>query len=116
MGGADLPAHRVETANYPVVLMGRVLAVGTSSFYDWQARRSTPSARSRADAELTEKVKAIHTMSRPNVGRAPPRRRVRCSRKGVERLMRLAGIQGLHRRKFRAAPGATPAPLPPTTW
>ena len=51
-----------------MALMCRVLGVGTSSFYDWQARRTKPSARSVADAEWTEKIKAIHTMSRASYG------------------------------------------------
>lgn len=102
-----------------MVLMCRVLGVGTSSFYDGRARRTTPSARSKADAELTEKIRAIHTMSRDSYG--SPRvwaelrlgEGIRCFRKRVERLMRLAGIQGLHRRRFRGCtrrnPDATPS-------
>ncbi len=108
----------VEKASYPVALMCRVLGIGTSSFYDWQARRTTPSARSVADAELTERIRAIHTMSRRSYG--SPRvwselrlgEGIRCSRKRVERLMRLAGIQGLHRRKFRGCTRRDPAATP----
>ncbi len=101
-----------------MALLCRVLGVGNSSFYDWQARRSTPSARSVGDAELTEKIRAIHTMSRSSYG--SPRvwaelrlgEGVRCSRKRVERLMRLAGIAGLHRRKFRGCTRRNPAATP----
>jgi putative transposase len=72
-----------------------------------------------SDAKLTAKIQAIHTMSRHSYG--SPRvwaelrlgEGVRCSRKRVERLMRAAGIQGLHRRKFhgctRRDPDATPS-------
>src|SRR5919199_6646632 len=89
----------VEKANYPVAVLCRVLGVGTSSFYDWQVRRTKPSGRSVADAELTERIRAIHTMSRASYG--SPRvwaelrlgDGLRCSRKRVERLMRLAGLQ-----------------------
>ncbi len=109
----------MEKANYPVTVLCRVLGVGTSSFYDWRANRTNPSARALSDAELTEKIRAIHTMSRRSYG--SPRvwselrlgEGVRCSRKRVERLMRLAGIAGLHRRKFRGCtlrdPAATPS-------
>jgi hypothetical protein len=45
----------VEKANYPVTVLCRVLGVGTSSFYDWRAARTNPSARLVANAELTEK-------------------------------------------------------------
>jgi transposase InsO family protein len=72
-----------------------------------------------SDAELTTKIRAIHTMSRHSYG--SPRvwaelrlgEGIRCSRKRVERLMKAAGIQGLHRRKFhgctRRDPDATPS-------
>jgi transposase InsO family protein len=72
-----------------------------------------------SDAELTAKIRAIHTMSRHSYG--SPRvwaelrlgEGIRCSRKRVERLMRAAGIQGLHRCKFhgctRRDPDATPS-------
>ena len=109
----------MEKANYPVAVLCRVLEVKTSTFYDWRARRYIPSARSMSDAELTAKIRAIHTMSRHSYG--SPRvwaelrlgEGIRCSRKRVERLMRAAGIQGLHRRKFhgctRRDPDATPS-------
>jgi putative transposase len=109
----------VEKANYPVAVLCRVLEVKTSTFYDWRARRYLPSARSMSDATLTAKIQAIHTMSRHSYG--SPRvwaelrlgEGIRCSRKRVERLMKAAGIQGLHRRKFhgctRRDPDATPA-------
>lgn len=108
----------MEKANYPVALMCRVLGVSTSSFYDWQAGRTKPSARSVADAELTERIRAIHAMSRASYG--SPRvwselrlgDGVRCSRKRVERLMRLAGLQGLHRRKFRGCTRRNPDAMP----
>ena len=109
----------MEKANYAVTMLCRVLEVKTSTFYDWRARRYLPSARSMSDAALTAKIQAIHTMSRHSYG--SPRvwaelrlgEGIRCSRKRVERLMRAAGIQGLHRRKFhgctRRDPNATPS-------
>jgi len=109
----------VEKANYPVAMLCRVLEVKTSTFFDWRARRYVPSVRSMFDAALTAKIRAIHTMSRHSYG--SPRvwaelrlgEGIRCSRKRVERLMRAAGIQGLHRRKFhgctRRDPDATPS-------
>ncbi len=71
-----------------------------------------------ADAELTERIRAIHTMSRAIYG--SPRvwselrlgEGVRCSRKRVERLGRLAGLQGLHRRKFRGCTRQNPDAIP----
>ena len=119
IGQAELRAHRGGEGDYPVTVMCRVLGVGTSSFYDWKARQGRPSPRSFGDADLTDRIRAIHTMSRRSYG--SPRvwaelrigEGVRCSRKRVERPMRLAGIAGLHRRKFRGCtrrdPAATPA-------
>ncbi len=108
----------MEKANYDVTMLCRVLGVGTSSFYDWRRRRSCPSARSVADAELTERIRAIHAASRRSYG--SPRvwaelrlgEGIRCSRKRVERLMRLARIQGLHRRKFRGCTQRNPHGVP----
>ena len=102
-----------------MAMLCRLLGVGTSSFYDWRIRRHAPSARAAADAELTDKIRAIHTLSRRSYG--SPRvwaelrlgEGLRCSRKRVERLMRLAGLRGLHRRRFRGctrrSADATPA-------
>jgi putative transposase len=108
----------VEKANYDVTMLCRVLGVGTSTFYDWQRRREHPSPRTTADAALTDKIRAIHAASRSSYG--SPRvwaelrlgEGVRCSRKRVERLMRLAGIQGLHRRRFRGCTRRNPSDVP----
>jgi putative transposase len=108
----------VEKANYDVTMLCRVLDVGTSTYYDWQRRREHPSPRTTADAALTDKIRAIHAASRSSYG--SPRvwaelrlgEGVRCSRKRVERLMRLAGIQGLHRRRFRGCTRRNPSDVP----
>ncbi len=104
----------MEKANYDVTMLCRILGVGTSSFHEWRHRRDSPSARSASDAELTDKIRAIHAASRHSYG--SPRvwaelrlgEGIHCSRKRVERLMRLAGIQGLHRRKFRGCTRRNP--------
>jgi putative transposase len=72
-----------------------------------------------ADAELTEAITGIHARSRGTYG--APRVHAElaatgtgCGRKRVARLMRRAGIAGVHRRRYHATtvrdPGATPAP------
>ena len=94
-----------EKAEFPVRFMASRLGVSTSGFYDWRKRQSCPSRRSVADARLTETIRSIHTRSRGTYG--SPRvwaelrhgMGIRVGRKRVERLMRLAGITGIYRRK-----------------
>ena len=87
----------------PVAACCRVMGVSTSGFYAWQANPVT--SREFADAELTDRIFDIHRMSRCSYGspRVHAELRLgdgtRCGRKRVERLMRQAGIVGIHRRK-----------------
>ena len=83
----------------------RVLKVSTSGFYEWRGRPA--SARDRADAELANTIAAIHTASRQTYGvrRIHAELRhghgVRIGHKRVWRCMALAGLQGVHRRRWR---------------
>ena len=95
----------------------RLLGVSRSGSYAW--RRRPPSARARADRGLSQRIREIHEQSRGTSGTPRIRAELRdagvaCSRKRVARLLRLAGLQGCHRRKGppspRRTPGATPAP------
>jgi putative transposase len=91
-----------ERTSYPVTTMCRVLGVSPSGFWAWASRpRST---RSLADAELAARIRQIHTDSRGTYG--VPRIHAelryggtRCGRKRVARLMRAAGLEGVHRRR-----------------
>ncbi len=81
--------------------MCRLLGVSRSGYYAWRQR--PPSARARADQGLGRRIREIHEQSRGTYG--APRIRaelqetgVMCSRKRVARLLRLAGLQGCHRR------------------
>ena len=75
--------------------MCRLLDVSASGYYAWLER--APSARAVSDAELLEKIRAIHTASRGTYG--APRilhelretHELHVSRKRVARLMREAG-------------------------
>ena len=94
----------------------RLLGVSRSGYYAWRQR--PPSARARADQELTRQIRAIHEQSRgtygaPRIGAELRERGVVCSRKRVARLLRLAGLQGCHRRKGPAAPRTPGLPLAP---
>ena len=89
-----MSAHQ---GRFRVTVMARVLSVSSSGYYAWRGR--PPSARARADAELTARVQEIHAGSRGTYG--APRihaELVACGvavgRKRVARVMRAAGITG----------------------
>ena len=102
----------------PVALSCRVLGVSRAGYYAWRER--PPSARARADAELTEAIHRLHGESRgvygsPRIHAELHAGGVRCGRKRVARLMRREGLAGCHRRRRRprttvADPAAAPAP------
>jgi putative transposase len=98
-----------------VATLCRLLGVSRSGYYAWQTR--PPSARACANQKLTRRILEVHEQSRGTYG--APRiwadlrdRGVVCSRKRVARLLRLAGLQGCHRRKGPAAPRRAPGPPP----
>jgi putative transposase len=106
-----------ERAAFPVTMLCRVLGVSPSGFWAWRARPR--SARAASDGALTERIRAIHAASRGTYG--APRIRAElvaagtgCARKRVARLMRDAGLAGVHRRRHvrttRRAAGASAAP------
>jgi putative transposase len=98
-------------------MLCRVLGVSPSGYWAWRGRR--PSARAAADEDLTARIRAIHRASRGTYG--SPRIQaelaaggVRCGRKRVSRLMRLAGLVGVHRRRrHRPAAGGAASPVSP---
>jgi putative transposase len=51
-----------EKTSFPVQFMCRMLGVSRSGYYGWTMR--PPSARKRADAALTGKIREIHRRSR----------------------------------------------------
>lgn len=93
------------TANqaiFPIQMMSKAFGVSRAGYYAWFERE--PSARSSADAKLTERIRSIHKTSRETYG--APRihaelidEGVPVGRKRVERLMKAAGIAGASRRK-----------------
>jgi putative transposase len=105
-------------ARRPVALSCRVLGVSRAGYYAWRGR--PPSARARADAELTAVIHRLHRESRGTYG--SPRVQAdlrgegrRHGRKRVARLMRAAGLRGCPRPRRRprttvADPAAAPAP------
>ena len=94
-----MSAHQ---AHFPVATLCRVLDVSTSGYYAWRKRE--PSKRARDDAMLTKQIHSIHAWSRSTYG--APRihaelrdRGVQVGHNRVARLMRVAGLQGVSRRK-----------------
>jgi len=82
--------------------MCRVLGVSASGYYAWLTR--PPSDRDLADEWLLSKIREAHKTSRESYG--APRllhelrdQGIHVGKKRIARLMRLAGIQGISRRK-----------------
>jgi putative transposase len=93
-------AHR---AVYPIAAMCRVLGVSSSGYYAWAKR--APSARTRSDAALIERIGAIHAASHgtygsPRVHAELAESGLRIGRKRVARLLKIAGLAGVSRRRF----------------
>jgi len=108
---------KANQAIWPVVTMARLLEVSASGFYAWIERK--PSAHARSDADLLSRIRAIYTRSRGTYGM--PRiyaeltgQGIHVGRKRVARLMRIAGLRGVSRRRWfsttQRQPDARPAP------
>lgn len=92
----------MHQADFSVSVMCRVLGVSRSGFYAWRTRQ--PSARAQADAALQQRIKHIHAHSRATYGRPRIQASLRAegisvSGKRIARLMRLATLVGVSRRK-----------------
>jgi len=83
--------------------MCKVVRISPSGYYDWRDRN--PSARTIANAKLTQRIRAIHQMSDATYGMPRIHAQLRdeakiiVSRKRVARLMRQAGLRGVSRRR-----------------
>lgn len=107
-----------EKAEHAVTRMCDLLEVSTSGYYAWRKRGA--SARAQQDAKLLVRIRDIHQASRGTYGAPRVQAELRlgqgiaCSRKRVARLMRRAGLSGVHRRRLRGGtrrhPEQPPAP------
>jgi putative transposase len=106
-----------EKAGHSIETMCRVLGVSRSGFHAWAGRPPCP--RDVDDAYLIERISAIHAKSRGTYGARRvhamlAREGIYVGKKRVERLMRLAGLSGLvKRRRGRttiSVPGVRTAP------
>jgi putative transposase len=89
-------------AEFPVRTLCRVLGVSASGFYAWRVHK--PSLRALQNAVLSERIRAIHAASDGSYGRIRIRAELidqgeRASSNRVARLMRLAGVRGISRRR-----------------
>jgi putative transposase len=96
----------IDAHDFPAGLVLRVLGIPTSTYYDWRARRVSPSRRELDDAALLEqilKVRSVNefaaTYGSPRVWLELRRQGMRVGRKRVERIMREHGLQGAHLRR-----------------
>jgi putative transposase len=99
-----------RSKRFAVKTMCRVLGVSRSGFHDWQSRE--PAARTTENAALAERIKAIHAMSDRIYGAPKIHAELRdvdmldhdprwasVGENRVARLMRLAAIRGVSRRR-----------------
>jgi transposase InsO family protein len=107
-----------EKATYPIRVLCRTLGVSASGFYAWQSRPAE-SGRVRQDQQLRHQLRVAHRASRGVYG-SPRLHQVlrqaghRVSRKRVMRLMRVDGLRGRARRRFRATTVVDPHAQPAT--
>jgi putative transposase len=117
-----MTARLIETelvaAGFPVAVCCRVLGISTAGFYEWRAGQAEPCRRSRRDGELIELIATIHRQSRGTYGspRVHAELRmgldIRVGRKRVARLMRVAGLAGVSRRRRRGCTKRDPTAVP----
>ncbi|MFJ9634692.1 IS3 family transposase [Streptomyces sp. NPDC101175] len=87
-----------EKANYPIVLLCRVLHVARSSYYAWREGEAARQARRAADDALAHEITVLHIASRRTYG--VPRIHAELRRLG-HRLNRKRDIRGVTRHKHR---------------
>jgi transposase InsO family protein len=97
---------------YPVKMMCRVLKVSRSGYYAWRVRPE--SERSKTDRQLTQIIRRLHTDSKgvygsPKITADLRDESYRHGRHKVARLMRLAGLRGCPKRRFRVTTQRDPS-------
>ncbi|MEV4880788.1 IS3 family transposase [Streptomyces cyaneofuscatus] len=111
-----------EKANYPVVLLCRVLHVARSSCYAWREGETARQAGRAADDALAHEITVLHIASRrtygvPRIHAELRRLGYRVNRKRIARVMRERDIRGVTRRRHRSLtrPDAKAKPAPAKT-
>jgi len=93
-------------AEHPVPVLCATLEVSPSGYYAWRKRRACPGPRARENQALAQTVIALHVHSRhtygsPRIVMALRHQGRRHGRNRVARLLRLAGLCGRQRRRYR---------------
>jgi putative transposase len=93
-----------EVAGHSVNHCCAVFKVSRAAYYE--RKKDVPSARAVTDAELTEQITAVHQESKgtygsPRVHAELRRQGVSCGRRRVRRLMRLSGLEGRCKKRWR---------------
>jgi transposase InsO family protein len=101
-----------DAAGHSVKRACRLLEVSRAAYYERQ--KAEPSARDLSDAELTEKITAIHTESKGTYGylrvhKALRKEGIECGLRRVRRLMHLCGLEGRAKKRWRKTTVADPA-------
>ena len=101
-----------QAAGHSINRCCELFEVSRAAYY--QRRKRTPSARSLADGELLEQISEVHaesdgTYGSPRVHHELRKRDVSCGRRRVARLMRLAGLEGRAKKRWRTTTIADPA-------
>ncbi len=96
-----------EKANYPIVLLCRVLRVARSSYYAWREGEAARQARRAADDALAHEITVLHIASHrtygiPRIHAELRRLGHRVNRKRIARVMRERDIRGVTCRKHRS--------------
>ena len=97
---------------YPVRMMCRLLKVSRSGYYAWRVRPE--SQRAKTDRERTAVIRRLHADSRGVYGSPKMRDELKdegycCGRHKVARLMRLAGLRGCPKRRFKVTTERDPS-------
>lgn len=97
-----MSANQADAKRAGVHTYCRVLGVSASGYYDWLRR--APSARAMANVVLTEAIRQAHKASDETYGMPRIRAELKdaghaVSRKRVARLMRVAHVRGVSRRR-----------------
>jgi transposase InsO family protein len=101
-----------EAAGRSVKHCCELFQVSRAAYY--QRRKNMPSARDLSDAALVEKIRLVHddsdgTYGAPRVHRELLARDVACGRRRVRRLMRIHGLEGRCKKRWRRTTIQDPA-------
>lgn len=101
-----------EAAGHSVKRCCDMFEVSRAAYY--QRKKNIPSARERCDAGLLERIREVHddsdgTYGSPRVHKELLDRQVACGRRRVRRLMRLAGLKGHCKKRWRKTTIQDPA-------